>query len=104
MKNLIAALIATLFASAAFAQAPVAVKAEVKPAAVVKADAKLAKTEVKADAKVAAADAKADATVAKADAKVVKATAKHKAVKAKAAAKTAASAEMTTTVAPAQTK
>jgi hypothetical protein len=126
MKNLIAALIATLFATAAFAQAPVAVKAEVKPAAVVKADAKLAKTEVKADAKVAAAevkadatkakaevkadakvaaaDAKADATVAKSDAKVVKAKAKRKAAKAKAKAKVAANADMTTTAAPVQTK
>lgn len=60
MKSLIAALIATLFATAAFAQTPVAE---------VKADAKVAKT----------VDAKADVAAAKPDAKVTKAKAKSKA-------------------------
>ncbi|MBC7453669.1 MAG: hypothetical protein H7335_08185 [Massilia sp.] len=61
MKNVFAALIATLFATAAFAQAPAAVKADAKEkAVVVKADAKVSKAKshhkaAKADVAVTAA-------------------------------------------------
>lgn len=95
MKKVIATLIAGLFATAAFAQAPAAPAASV-PAkaeaahtkAVVKADAKETTAAVKADAKVAKTEmaASADVASAKADAAATKAKAHHKAKKAKAKA------------------
>ena len=83
MKTLIAAVVATLFAGAAFAQAPAAQAVTTSPVPATKAEvrteAKVEKAEAKADAKIAVAKADEKVAVVKADAKAEKTDAKaHK--------------------------
>jgi hypothetical protein len=83
MKTQIAAVVATLFAGAAFAQTPAAQAVTTSPVPATKAEvrteAKVEKAEAKADAKIAVAKADEKVSVVKADAKAEKSDAKaHK--------------------------